>query len=73
MSISPDKIMNTVVTMNEEYHNLMQNAQTTWNGGIPLKILASFMAVQINVILSKNPEFELLLAEALLRQRERLK
>lgn len=70
-SVDPDEVMKTVVTMNEEYYDLMQKAQITWNGGIPLIILASFMAIQINIILSRNPEFELLLVDALIRNKEK--
>lgn len=70
-SVDLDEVMETVVTMNGEYHDLMQKAQKTWNGGIPLEILAYFMAVQINLIISRNSEFELLLVDALIRQKEK--
>ena len=69
-NISLEKTHQTVVAMNDDYHDLMQKAQVTWNGGVPLQILASFLAVQINLIISRNPEFEGLLVEALIRQKE---
>lgn len=66
------EITKCVIKIVDDYHDTMQEAQKTWEGkGVPLPILALVHAIQIDQIISKNPEFELLLVQALIRQKEK--
>lgn len=66
------EITKCVTKIIDDYHDTMQEAQKTWGGkGVPLPILALVHALQIDQIISKNPEFELLLVEELIRQKEK--